>query len=276
MDELDSARATEKRAAADYENAHQISTRIAGVNKEQPNLVAQQDIDTAAAKDSVAAAAVTAAKSDVEKYETLFGYTQIIAPFDGVITGRYADPGALLQAGTGSGEQPRALLRVSDNYRLRLDFPVSVGYVKDIHLGDKVAVRVQSLDGKVYEGQVTRFTDRVNQDTRTMITEIEVPNPNLELVPGMYAAVALKVQRRTQALSIPIEALSMGTTNTVYLVNGDQKIEQRGVTLGLETPTRCEVTSGLKEGDTVMIGTRTQIPVGQKVETKPWQAPAME
>jgi Fe2+ transport system protein FeoA len=103
-----------------------------------------------------------------------------------------------------------------------------------------------------------------------------VPNPNLELVPGMYAAVALKVQRRTQALSIPIEALSMGTTNTVYLVNGDQKIEQRGVTLGLETPTRCEVTSGLKEGDTVMIGTRTQIPVGQKVETKPWQAPALE
>ena len=273
-DELDSARAAQGRAEADYKNAHLIYTRLVGVNNEHSNLVAQQDIDTAEAKDSVAAAALASAKADVEKYQTLVGYTQITAPFDGVVTMRYADPGALIQAGTASDTQAKPLVRVSDNYRLRLDFPVSVAYVKDIHLGDKVEVRVQSLDNKRITGEVSRFTDKVNNDTRTMITEIEVPNPNLELVPGMYAAVVLKVEQRPHALTIPIEAASIGDSTTVCVVNGSHEIEERAVTLGLETASRCEVTSGLKEGELVMIGGRTAIHAGEKVETKPWQEPA--
>jgi RND family efflux transporter MFP subunit len=275
-DELNSAVASEHRAGADYTNAHLIYTRLEGVNREHPDLVAQQDIDTAEARDSATAAALASAVAEVEKYQTLNDYTQITAPFDGVITGRYADPGALIQAGTASDTQARPLVRLSDNYRLRLDFPVSVQYVKDIHLGDKVDVRVQSLGNKLFTGQISRFTDRVSQDTRTMITEIEVPNPDLELVPGMYAAVVLQVQRRPRALSIPIQALSLGDTNTVYLVNSDHVVEERAVTVGLETPTRCEITAGLKEGDLVMIGARARVPVGEKVEPKPWQAPAME
>ncbi len=86
-------------------------------------------------------------------------------------------------------------MRVSDNYRLRLDFPVTVDYVKDIQLGDPVEVRVDSLNGKTFTGKITRFTHEVDDNTRTMITEIEVPNPNLELVPGMYATVVLKVEK---------------------------------------------------------------------------------
>ena len=273
-DELDSARAAQGRAEADYKNAHLIYTRLVGVNNEHSNLVAQQDIDTAEAKDSNAAAALASAKADVEKYQTLVGYTQITAPFDGVVTMRYADPGALIQAGTASDTQAKPLVRVSDNYRLRLDFPVSVAYVKDIHLGDEVEVRVQSLDNKRITGKVSRFTDKVSNDTRTMITEIEVPNPNLELVPGMYAAVVLKVEQRPHALTIPIEAASIGDSTTVCVVNGSQQIEERAVTLGLETASRCEVTSGLKEGELVMIGGRTAIHAGEKVETKPWQTPA--
>lgn len=273
-DELDAARAAQARADADFKNAHLVYTRLEGVNTEHSNLVAQQDIDTAEARDSAAAAARASAKADVGKYQTLVDYTQITAPFDGIVTGRYADPGALIQAGTGSN-QAKALLRVSDNYRLRLDFPVSVAYVKDIHLGDKVAVRVQSLDNKALTGEVSRFTDRVNQDTRTMITEIEVPNPNLELLPGMYAAVVLKVEKRTRALTIPIEAASLGSSATVYVVNDSQQIEERPVTLGLETPSRCEVIAGLKEGEQVMIGGRSSVHAGEKVEVKPWQAPAL-
>ena len=274
QDELDSAKAAKERAEADSKNAHLIYTRLAGVNREHSNLVAQQDIDTAEAKDSVAAAALASATADVEKYQTLVGYTQITAPFDGVVTMRYADPGALIQAGTASDTQAKPLVRVSDKYRLRLDFPVSVAYVKDIHLGDKVEVRVQSLDNKRITGEVSRFTDKVNNDTRTMITEIEVPNPNLELVPGMYAAVVLKVEQRPHALTIPIEAASIGDSTTVYVVNGSQQIEERALTLGLETASRCEVISGLKEGELVMIGGRTAVHAGEKVETKPWQTPA--
>ncbi len=275
QDELDSAKAAKERAEADSKNAHLIYTRLAGVNSEHSNLVAQQDIDTAESKDSVAAAALTSAKADEAKYQTLIGYTQITAPFDGVVTWRYADPGALIQAGTSSDTQARPLVRLSDNYRLRLDIPVSVTDVKSVRLGDKVEVRVQSLGNKRFSGEVSRFTARVNHDTRTMLTEIEVPNPNLELVPGMYAAAAFRLEESPHALAIPIQAVSLGDTNTVFLVNGSNQIEERNVTLGLETPTRCEITSGLKEGDLVMIGGRSLVHAGQKVETIPWQAPVL-
>jgi RND family efflux transporter MFP subunit len=271
-DELDSAIAAEKRAEADYRDAHLIYQRLASVNREHPNLVAQQDIDNAEARNSVTDAAVAAARADVGKYQTLFGYTQITAPFDGVITRRYADPGALIQAGTSSG-QAKPVVRVSDNYRLRLDFPVSVEYVKYIENGDRVDARVDSLGGKTYSGVITRFTRHVNEDTRTMTTEIEVPNPTLELTPGMYASVALKVEKRPSALAVPIEAVSSGGQPSVYLVNGNNEIEERAVTLGVETATRCEILAGLKEGDRVLIGSRGEFHPGEKVEPKPAQTP---
>jgi RND family efflux transporter MFP subunit len=269
--ELDASIAAQQRAEADYTNAHLIYSRLVGVNNEHPNLVAQQDIDTAQAKDSVALAAVASAKADVEKYKTLFGYTQITAPFDGVITWRSADPGALIQAGTSSDTQAKPLVRLSDNYLLRLDFPVSVMYVKDVQVGASVAVRVESLGDKTFTGAITRFADPVNDATRTMITEIEVKNPDLELVPGMYATVVLKVEHRSRVLAIPTEAVASAKTSTVEVVNQDNQIEEREVTLGLETPNRYEVTSGLKEGEKVMIGGQARVHPGEKVEPKQWQ-----
>ena len=122
-DELHNAIATQQKAEADYTNAHLIYMRLAAVNKDHPNLVAQQDLDTAEAKDRTTSAAIAATRADVEKYQTLVAYTRITAPFDGVVTKRYADPGALIQAGTTSDTQSMPLVRVSDNYLLRLDFP---------------------------------------------------------------------------------------------------------------------------------------------------------
>ena len=113
-------------------------------------------------------------------------------------------------------------MRVSDNYLLRLDFPVTVDYVKDVKLGDPVEVRVDSLNGKKFTGKISRFTSEVDDNTRTMITEIEVPNPDLELVPGMYATVVLKVEKRPQALAVPIEAVAGEKSPTVYVVNSGQ------------------------------------------------------
>jgi soluble P-type ATPase len=101
-----------------------------------------------------------------------------------------------------------------------------------------------------------------------MITEIEVPNPGLELIPGMYATVVLDVEKHAQALAVPIEAASSGKSSTVYLVNHDNQIEERSVKLGLETPNKYEVLSGLQEGDQVVIGNRSRFQAGQKVEPK--------
>lgn len=267
-DQLRNAMATEQKAEADYTNANLIYTRLVSVNKEHPNLVAQQDLDTASANEQMAAAEIAAAKADVGKFNTLVNYTQITAPFDGVVTHRYADPGALIQAGTSSDTQSLPLVRVSDNYLLRLDFPVDVDFVKDIHVGDPVEVNVESLGGKTFTGAITRYTYDVDDNTRKMTTEIEVPNPNLELDPGMYATIALRVEDRPNTLAIPTEAVIAGETPSVFVVNRDNQIEDRPVQLGLETPDKYEVLSGLQEGDLVVIGNHSEIQVGEKVEPK--------
>jgi RND family efflux transporter MFP subunit len=276
LDDLHNAMAAVQKTEADHTDAHLIYTRLVSVNQQQPNLVAQQDLDTAEAKDRATAAAIVAAKADVEKYQTLVSYTQIIAPFDGVVTWRYADPGTLIQAGTASNSQAMPLVRVSDNYRLRLDFPVSVEYVKDIHLGDKVDVRVESLGGRSFTGTISRFTQKVTENTRTMITEMEVLNPNLEIIPGMYATVVLNVEDRPQSLAIPIQTSASGGNTRVLIVNAKHEIEERPVTLGLETPSKYEVVSGLREGDLVMMGNPAQLKPGQKVETKTIETEVVE
>ena len=266
--QLTDAIAVEHRTEAEYRGVHTNYTRLLKVFKENPNLVAEQDLDTSEAKDGTAEAAIAAAKAEVERYQTLVAYTRITAPFGGVITHRYVDPGALIQAGTASETQSLPLVRVSDNYRLRLDFQVEVKYVKDVHVGDKVTVLVESMGNRSFKGTITRSSLRVNGDTRTMPTEIEVPNPNLELVPGMYARVMFPVERHPQALAIPIEAVPPGQTNSVYVVNDQNEVEEQPVTLGLDTPTKYEVLAGLKEGQMVLTGRFSEVRPGQKVETR--------
>jgi RND family efflux transporter MFP subunit len=273
--ELNDAIAVEQRVESDYTNAHLMFTRLVAVNQQHPNLVAQQDIDTATAKDLASQAAVSAAKADVGKYQTLVGYTQITAPFDGVITHRYVDPGALVEAGT-STENTQPLLEISDNYRLRLDFFVSVDYVKDMHVGDTVSGTIVSMGGKPFSGKITRASWKVNLDTRTMATEIEVSNADLSLVPGMYANLSLPVERRENALTIPIQAAPPGQMASVYVINSQNEIEDRPVKLGLETPGRFEVLTGLKQGELVLTGSRALFHTGEKVDPKVIDVPEQE
>jgi len=267
QDDLDHAIAARQRAQADYKDVHLAYQRMIEVNKEHPNLIAQQDLDTAEAKDATAQGALAGAKSEVEKYQTLWSYTRITAPFGGVITKRYADPGALIQAGTASQTQAMPLVRLSDNNLLRLDFPVSVDYVRGVKLNAPLSVTVGSLGGRTYTGKIARFSNKVDDSTRTMIVEMEVPNPHLELVPGMYANVTLRVDERTNALAIPVEAVQPGG-KSVLVVNPVHQVEERAVSLGIETPAKYEILSGLSDGDLVMVGNPAQVSVGQKVEPR--------
>jgi len=267
-DDLARAVATEQRAGSDFKEAHLNYNRLMSVSQSRPNLVAQQDLDAAEARDSAAAAAVAVANADAKKYATLASYTRITAPFSGVITKRYADPGALIQAGTSSDTQTKPLIRLSQNDRLRLDFPVSESFAEAINVGDPVEIHREAHAGP-RTGVISRFTRRIAMETRTMQTEVEVPNADLKLIPGMYATVVLKLQRRPQALAIPVEAVSGSEHPTVYVVNDRQEIEERPVQLGLETPAKIEVLSGLRPGERVMIGNRSQVHVGEKVAAQP-------
>ena len=268
--ELATALAARQRAEADGKETHLAYTRLLAVNQEHSHLVAQQDIDAAEAKDLEAEAARAGAAAEVEKYESLLSYTKITAPFDGVVTRRYADPGSLIQAGTSSSSQARPLVKVSDNFKLRLDFQVSVDYVKDLHVHDPVSVQVDSLNHKKIEGSISRFTHEVDEQTRTMTAEIEVTNTDLELSPGMYAKVILKVERRNGVLTIPTEAITGDRAKcTLLVVTPDNVIAERTVELGLETPGEYEVLSGLNKGDLVVVGARSQFQTGQKVTPRP-------
>jgi multidrug efflux system membrane fusion protein len=101
-----------------------------------------------------------------------------------------------------------------------------------------------------------------------MTTEMELDNPDLEIVPGMYAVALFKFEQHSNALTIPTEAISNPKDPVVYVINADNEIEARPVELGVEMPDKYEVTGGLKEGELVMVGSTSQVHPGQKVEPK--------
>jgi RND family efflux transporter MFP subunit len=259
-----------KRAESDHEDAHLSYTRTMSADKEQPNLIAQQDVDRVRAKDQEAEAALSAAKdqvavavAEVKKLNTMLKFCKITAPFGGVITKRSVDHGALVHGTSASSP----IVRLSQNDKLRLNFPVSVSYVPLIKDGDGIEVHVPSLQTN-FSGTISRFTRRIDTATRTMEVEADVANADLKFVPGMYATVNVTTERHNHVLTLPVEAVSRQKSATVFLVNSKGEIEERTVTTGLETATEVEIVEGLSEGDTVMIGSRAQVHVGQKVTPK--------
>jgi RND family efflux transporter MFP subunit len=212
------------------------------------------------------------AKATQGKTQTLFDYARITAPFDGVITHRYADTGAMIQAGTSSQTQAMPIVRLSENDRLRLVIPVPESAVPRIHLGGDVSVVVQSLH-KTVTGKVARFSDRLDTETRTMRVEVDVANPKLELVPGMYADATLILDAAKEAIVASVEAVDRDEQGAhVLVVTGDGRqpgtIERRTVALGLEADDRIEITRGLKPGDLAIVGSRAQLKPGATVMPK--------
>ena len=280
--EIRRAQAERERAESAHEVAHLGATRLSSILKSSPNLVAQQDIDEASGRDRVAeaqvgtaTAALAAAGEQLEmarasqrKTKTLYAYTQITAPFAGVITHRYADVGAMIQAGTSSQTQAMPIVRLSQNSRLRLVIPVPESAVSRVRPGTQVDLNVQSLQQTIV-GTVARVADRLDADTRTMHVEVDVPNPTLALVPGMYASASIVLRSVKHALVVPVQAVDRNEgAPSVLLVNREGRLEAKNVTLGLETSDRVEVSAGLGEGDLVVVGSRSQLKVGAIVTPK--------
>jgi len=137
--------------------------------------------------------------------------------------------------------------------------------VPQVHLGSTVQVRVPALN-KAFTGTVARFAKSMDFATRTMHTEIDVPNPNLEFVPGMYAEISMVLERRAGVIAVPVQALKRSEEKvSVFRVSADNRIEEQPITLGLETPNAAEVLSGLTENDLVVVGDRGQLHHGQQV-----------
>jgi RND family efflux transporter MFP subunit len=271
------------RAQSLHEATHLDYTRLDQAAKARPGLIAQQELDDVLAKDKESEAQISAdeaalseagneldvAIANQKQLNALSDYTRIVAPFNGVITHRFVDTGALVQAGTNSNTQALPVVSVAETDLFRLTLPVPESAVPMIHLGTNVTVHVQALN-RNFEGRVSRFADDVNQETRTMHTEVDVPNTDNTLVSGMYAEVSLTLAKKDGVLTVPIQAITRnGSQATVLVVNLDSRLEQREVSLGMEGTNRLEILSGLGEGDRVVIGSRSQFRPGERVIPKP-------
>ncbi|MGB7285166.1 MAG: efflux RND transporter periplasmic adaptor subunit, partial [Candidatus Acidiferrum sp.] len=242
-------------AQSKYVVADLTYQRLATVLKTRPGLVAQEEVDVANGKDleaqagasgakaSVSAAeqALAMAKAALERDRALYAYAHITAPFDGVVTEIDAYTGALLPAGTSSNKGDQALCRLSQNDLLRLVIPLPERAVGKVSLGQTVAVQVAN-NNQTFQGKIVRFSEQIDTQTRTMHTEVNVPNPKYLLVPGMYATVELPLRTVKGVLTLPTQAVQTSdpTHGSVLVVNSSSRVERRDVVLGLQTATDTE------------------------------------
>ena len=267
------------RYQAQYKALHLQYTRLNGVFESQPGIVAQQEVDDAQGKDLAASSQVdggqaaleaaqsqlSVAKAKLAHDQSLYDYSKITAPFAGVVTERYANLGTLVQAGTASSTQAMPIVKLSEDDLFRLVMPVPESYVRFIRVGDPVDVHVPSLS-RTFPGRVARFSVGVREDTRTMHTEVDVRNKDGSLVPGIYAQADVTLEQRAGVPTVPLEAVNHGgDKTTVFVVNAKGVIEERDVSLGIQSASDAEVVAGLSEGEQVVVSDRAGLKAGEMV-----------
>jgi RND family efflux transporter MFP subunit len=279
QEEITRAQNEVSRAEADHAALHAAAARLKQASEARPGLIAEQELDDATAKDLSAEAQVEATKSalsasrqqlevsqaDQQHYAALSEYSRITAPFDGVVTWRYADTGSLIQAGT-SNVSSMPVVKLSQVNMLRLRIPVPESLAASVHDGEPADIRVKATDEHL-SGKVIRSTDSLDRSTRTMQVEVDVPNRDYKLTPGMYADVSLRIQNDPNALTLPLQAINRGADKTTVLfVNAENHVEEREIHTGIEGSNRIQILSGLNEGDRVIVGNLGQYRAGEHVD----------
>jgi len=255
--------------------------RLRRVQQSDPRLVSQEDVDMAFAKYQEAQAAV-------QTLQTMVDYTQVVAPFDGVITGRFADPGALIRAGGGdfgvnetsglvspgategagghrTGGGP--ILTIADISELRIYLYVPEQDYPYIQRGMPATLRFDEFPGRVFHAQVARYANSLDLSTRTMLVEIDMPNPGHKVYPRSYAHVTLDLVRHQNALQVPSAAVhGSGDTARVWIVR-DGKLALVPVTTGISKGNVVEITSGLNDDSLVVEPYSNTLSAGEKIRT---------
>lgn len=281
QEEITRAKNEVSRAEADHVALHSAADRLQKAAAARPGLVAQQEIDDSIARDRASEAQVEAAKAALSAAQqqldvtratrsqmgAMWDYSHIVAPFDGVVTWRYADTGALVQAGT-SNASAQPVVKLAEVKKLRLRVPVPEALAPSVRIGSPADITVKAT-GEHFTGNVSRFTDSLDRSTRTMQVEFDVPNNNGHLSPGMFADVVLQMQHDPQALTVPVQATRQAEGKTTVLVlDSGNRVNSRTISTGIEAPSMVEVVSGLKEGDRVIVGNLGAYHEGEQVQPK--------
>jgi len=253
--------ADEVRFRAETEVARINYERMATARRKAPDLVVPQTVDDLRGQWDVASA-------ELQRTRTLLAYARITAPFAGVITARFVDPGAFIPAATaGTPVQNTALVTLMDFSRLRVQVFVPEAEVPFIRTGLPVEVTVEELPGRTFSGSVTRFAYALDEATKTMLTEIELPNPTGDLRPGMYASVQLQVERKSDALLIPVAALMVEKAGSFVFVASGGKARRSPVRTGFRDGVNVEILEGLAPDQAIVVTGSGTLSDGQAVTT---------
>jgi len=226
---------------------YRAEVEVAGINykrlsesqKKAPDLVVPQTVDDARGTLEVA-------KAILERTETLLNYARITAPFSGIITRRLVDPGAFIPAATSSSAaQEAAIVTLSDFSRIRVQVAVPENEASFVATNQPVKFTVEGLPGRTFAGTVTRFAYALEEASKTMLAEIELPNQTLELRPGMYASVSIGIERHPDALLVPVNALVQEKTGASVFTLADNKARKTPVRTGFNDGQHVEILSGL-------------------------------
>jgi membrane fusion protein, multidrug efflux system len=225
--------------------------RMAEARQKAPDLVVPQTVDDLRGQWEVA-------QAKLQRTQTLLQYARIVAPFEGMITARFVDPGAFIPAATtGSTPQSAALLTLMDYRRVRVQVFVPEAEVPFIKNGVPAQLTLEELPGRTFPGTVTRFAHALDEATKTMLAEIEMPNPSGDLRPGAYATVRLEVERKPDALLVPVQALAVEKAGTFVFTVADNKAKKTPVHTGFNDGVNVEVADLKPDQRVILIGKQT-------------------
>lgn len=248
------------------EAQYKAETEVARINFERmtqarhkaPDLVVAQTIDDLRGQWEVA-------RAKLQRTQTLLQYARITAPFAGVITARFVDPGAFIPAATSGTPASAALATLMDVSRLRVQVFVPEAEAPFITNGVPAHMTVEELPGRSFSGSVTHFAYALDEATKTMLTEIELPNPSRDLRPGMYASVQLEVEHKPEALLLPAAAVLAEKAGTFVMLLADGEAKKTPVRIGFSDGVNVEITAGVELDQPVILARNQTVNDGQAV-----------
>jgi RND family efflux transporter MFP subunit len=237
-----------------------------GVVSEQEREDKKAGFASAAARLNAQRARVTLDKSNVDRLTFMTQFKEVTAPYDGVITERRIDVGDLVTAGSTSNTAPLFGIAQYDQIRVFANVPQSAS--GEIGVGTTAKITAAERPSEVFEGKVTRTSESIDPAARTLRVEIDIPNPDLKLLPGMYLKVDFALKPKSY-IQIPASALLFRTGGpAVAVIQPDSTVKFKDVKIGRDNGNTVDIASGLAEGDRVVLNINNQIPDGSKVTVK--------
>ncbi|WP_158793150.1 efflux RND transporter periplasmic adaptor subunit [Granulicella sp. L60] len=260
--QLQVAQADLKSAQANLDLANTTSARYQNLLK--TNSVSKQETDVAMSDAAAKQAAVDASMAGVRRLEQLQSFEKVYAPFDGIVTARNTDIGALISAGQNS--TPKELFHLAAIGQIRVFVSVPEAYSAAVKIGGKAMLTLDEYPGKTFEGTITRNANAIDQATRTLNVEVDIANPKGELIPGAYVFVHFKLPEQAVSLMIPSNTLLFRAEGLRVGVVRNGRVQLVPVKIGRDAGANVEISSGLTTSDAVILNPSDSLASGQEVQ----------